>query len=67
MCIRDRLLHGECDEVVSCNQSIEYADRLRGAGNKAELVLVPGQGHGLFSGSKYYDQVIDFFKQNLFV
>lgn len=59
------LFHGACDEVVSCNQSIEYAGRLRNAGNEAKLVIVPGQGHGFFSGSKYYDHVIDFFNQNL--
>jgi acetyl esterase/lipase len=59
------LFHGACDGVVSCNQSIEYAGRLRNEGNEAKLVIVPGQGHGFFSGSKYYDQVIDFFNQNL--
>ena len=35
------------------------------AGNKAEFVMVPGQGHGFFQGQIYYDKVIEFFEKNI--
>ena len=44
------LFHGDQDKVVSYRQSFEYKRRLEEAGNKAEFVMVPGQGHGFFQG-----------------
>lgn len=59
------LFHGDQDKVVSYRQSFEYERRLEKAGNKAELVMVPGQGHGFFQGQIYYDKVIEFFEKNI--
>ena len=59
------LFHGDQDKVVSYRQSFEYKRRLEKAGNKAELVMVPGQGHGFFQGQIYYDKVIEFFEKNI--
>ena len=52
-------------EYVFDRQSFEYKRRLEEAGNKAEFVMVPGQGHGFFQGQIYYDKVIEFFEKNI--
>lgn len=59
------LFHGDQDEVVACRQSCEYKAKLENAGNDAELIIVPGQGHGFFHGQMYYEKVIDFFEKNV--
>ncbi|MDY4693381.1 MAG: alpha/beta hydrolase [Blautia sp.] len=59
------LLHGDQDEVVACRQSCEYKTKLENAGNDAELIIVPGQGHGFFHGKMYYEKVIEFFQKNV--
>lgn len=59
------LFHGEQDSVVSCEQSVIYAEKLRNAGNEAEMILVPGQGHGFFEGRKYYDRIIQFIEKKI--
>ncbi|MDR7275304.1 alpha/beta hydrolase [Catenuloplanes atrovinosus] len=50
------LLHGEEDVVVGYRQSVALADRLRAAGARVELGLVPGADH-LFGGADLGAQV----------
>ncbi len=38
-------IHGEADTVVSPNQSREFAAKMRQAGNRCELLLLPGIPH----------------------
>lgn len=38
---------------------------MKEAGCDAELILVPGQGHGFFAGSEYYDAVLRFLQQKI--
>ena len=38
--------HGEADSVVSVEQSILFADRVRAAGGNVELHVYEGEGHG---------------------
>ena len=44
------LQHGDADTWVPCDQSVRFAERLRGAGVAAELEIVPGADH-FFEGS----------------
>lgn len=41
-------LHGDADRTVSVNQSKVYVDAAKKAGDDAELVVLPGAGHGAF-------------------
>lgn len=41
------LLHGTADHVVPFTQSIRMKDRLLAAGCEADLVTIPGGGHGM--------------------
>lgn len=59
------LMHGDVDRLVSVTESIEMHKALQEAGNDAELVLVPGQGHGFFDGQEYYDRIYRFFNEKL--
>ena len=59
------LLHGDVDELVSYEQSVNYYNELVKAGNDARLITVKGQGHGFFEGQNYYDEIIDFLKSKL--
>ena len=54
------LMHGDADELVDYEQSVRYCEALKEAGNQAELITVPGQGHGFFKGQEFYDQIVDF-------
>ena len=42
------LMHGDADRLVSPECSKNMCKALKDAGNDAELILVPGQGHGFF-------------------
>jgi len=55
------LMHGDVDRLVPTWQSIDFYQALRAHGNVAELIVVPGQGHGFFDGQQYYDAIADFF------
>lgn len=59
------LMHGDEDSLVAYEQSVKFSGLLRAAGSCAELVTVPGQGHGFFRGQKYYDRVTEFFEETL--
>jgi len=59
------LLHGDADDLVPARQSERLAAALRAAGGRAELELVPGQGH-MFAGmaveelAGHVDRSVDF-------
>ncbi len=57
------LMHGDVDTLVSHDQSVRYLAALKEAGNDAELVTVPGQGHGFFKGQQYYDKIVSFLEE----
>jgi len=40
------LIHGRDDRLVPYEESVKMADALRRAGVEAELLLIPGAGHG---------------------
>ncbi len=43
------LIHGRDDRVVPYQESVRMADALRRAGAEAELLLIPGAGHGFIN------------------
>ena len=55
----------DTDNRVPDSQSLEFCTAAREAGNVAEFILVPGQGHGYFEGEQYYEQVYAFFDRYL--
>ena len=65
------ILQGTADRIVPATQSEELAARLQAAGDRADLVLVRGGGHGLGTpgespGTAVQDQrIVDFLQQLL--
>ena len=59
------IMHGNADRLVPFAQSQMFYDALKEKGNDAELITVPGQGHGFFDGKEYYDKIIAFFIRTL--
>ncbi|MBE6935734.1 MAG: alpha/beta hydrolase [Ruminococcaceae bacterium] len=53
------------DNRVPDSQSQEFCDAARAAGNDADFLMVPGQGHGYFEGDAYYDKIYAFFDKHL--
>ncbi len=51
------LFHGQDDPVVPVQQSIDYAEAVRRQGGVAELVLYPGEGHGVALEANRRDQI----------
>ena len=52
------LQHGDADTWVPCDQSIRFAERLRGAGVAVELEIVPGADH-FFEGSPDVEAIFE--------
>lgn len=46
------VLHGQADRVVSIDQSRRYADAARVAGDRVDLIELPGIGHGEFGNAE---------------
>lgn len=59
------LMHGDADRLVSPECSKKMCRALKNAGNDAELILIPGQGHGFFEGKEYYEQIFRFLDEKL--
>lgn len=59
------IMHGTTDRLVPYAQSKDFYDAMVAAGNDAEMISVPGQGHGFFDGQEYYDMIFDFFRKHL--
>lgn len=45
-------LHGQADRVVSIEQSRRYADAALAAGDRVDLIELPGVGHGEFTNTE---------------
>ena len=59
------LLHGEKDTLVPVQQSELFYDALKKAGVAAQLVIVPGKGHGILAPPAAAQQIYKFFNQHL--
>jgi acetyl esterase/lipase len=59
------IVHGDQDPLVPAQQSRLLLDALRAAKVAAELVIVPGGGHGPFREPQQLEQVRKFFDQYL--
>ena len=55
------VMHGDSDRLVPISQTENFYTAAKAAGNPIEKCIVPGQGHGFFEGSQYYDAIFDFF------
>lgn len=42
-------IHGDADKTVSVNQSKAYVEAATAVGDRADLVILPGAGHGAFT------------------
>lgn len=56
------VMHGYDDEVVEVSQAIEFQKAMESAGNRCELRLYEGAGHGFFN---YFDGRNPFFTKTL--
>jgi acetyl esterase len=53
------ILHGADDTTVPLSQVKSFADDLKNAGARCDLVVYPGQAHSFFNrGKSYYETVI---------
>lgn len=61
------IMHGTADTLVSPMQSRHLYDALKAGGNKAELILVDGAGHGdvYWYQTPIIDRVVTWFKKTL--
>lgn len=65
------LIHGTADTVVPYNQSERMLNKLKAAGNSAELIAVEGGGHGLRGWERspsllgYRQKMIDWLRRTL--
>lgn len=61
------IMHGTADTLVSPMQSRHLYDALKAGGNKAELILVDGAGHGdiYWYQTPIIDRVVTWFKNTL--
>ncbi len=61
------LLHGDADQLVSYDQSIQMYNALKKSGNVAKLITVNGAGHGdlYWYQPEVIHKVVDWFKQTL--
>lgn len=52
------LLHGNADQVVPYQQSLDMRDKLKAAGVEVELFTGEGGGHGFFNKPPYYEPAL---------
>src|SRR5262252_1200110 len=52
------LLHGENDDSVPTNQSIDFAQRYRREGNTAELEIIPGAPHDFWNYYPWFNDAM---------
>ena len=52
------LLHGEADELIHPDQSLNFAEALRSSGGDVEIVIVPEAGHDQIMGSESSKELI---------
>ena len=52
------ILHGAEDAVVPFSQSEAFVSLMTDAGNRAELYVGPGQPHGFFNHSPWYERTL---------
>jgi alpha-L-fucosidase 2 len=63
------LLHGNADERITYQQSVDFLARLKAAGVPGELITVEGGGHGMSGWSKlnsdYIAQIVSWLNRTL--
>jgi len=55
----------DADPRVPSAQGVEFCRQAKAAGNDAEHIIVPNQGHGYFQGDEFYEPVFAFFDKHL--
>ena len=50
------LMHGDADNTISHNQSINFADAINAKGGDATAIIYPGEVHAFFSRDKKYHE-----------
>jgi acetyl esterase/lipase len=62
------LVHGTADQIVPFDQSVRMRDRLVAAGGQANLVSIPGGGHGMryWRGDNWQAEMIGWLRRKLF-
>lgn len=53
------ILHGTADSTVPFATAKAFADRMKAAGNRCELVAYEGQPHGFFNAAKYEETLAE--------
>jgi len=59
------IMHGDADRLVPHGQSVIFYNALKIIGADAQMITVPGQGHGFFDGVEYYQAIYAFFLRTL--
>jgi len=59
------IMHGDADDVVPYEQSVEFFQALRQAGNHASMYRIKGAGHNAFTQQQTMDVVKAFFNAHL--
>ncbi len=59
------LVHGDADKLVPLYQSERYVEKLKQAGVKSKLTVMPGKPHGWPGIEKDLELVADWFEENL--
>lgn len=55
------IMHGDADPVVNVQQSVALYNKMRAAGRKVELSILPGGDHGLFNYAEGMPQALRWF------
>lgn len=59
------IMHGDADDVVPYEQSVEFFNALRRAGNNASMYKIKGAGHNGFTQQQTMEVFKAFFDEHL--
>lgn len=58
-------MHGDKDRLIHIENSVTLFHLLQEAGNDVQMEVIPGQGHGFFEGTEYYQKIYRFLDEKL--